>query len=105
MPSLLTLEVCYASPTTQRLFALTLPEPVRVSEAIQASGVLQQFPELVLSQLVVGIFGKKCTLSTLLKSGDRVEIYRPLTIDPMTARRLRAQRSQQRLQKPAARRR
>lgn len=61
-----------------------------------ASGVLARFPELVIEQLAVGIFSQKCSLDTPLKAGDRVEIYRPLTIDPKAARRLRAERNKKR---------
>ena len=40
--------------------------------------------------LDVGIWGRRCSLDQLVAEGDRVEIYRPLTIDPMEARRTRA---------------
>ena len=90
MPNRIRVEVCYASTTAQCLLSVDLPEESVVSDAIQRSGILIRFPELVLEQLSVGLFSKKCTLDTILKEGDRVEIYRPLTIDPKVARRLRA---------------
>jgi putative ubiquitin-RnfH superfamily antitoxin RatB of RatAB toxin-antitoxin module len=62
-----------------------------VLEAIRASGLLEQFPELDVSSLTVGIWGRPCLLDAGLNAGDRVEIYRPLAMDPKEARRLRAQ--------------
>ena len=58
--------------------------------AIRASGLLDRFQQWRLPELVVGVFGKKVNLDTLLADGDRVEIYQPLQIDPKEARRLRA---------------
>ena len=86
-------EICYASPTQQCLLSVQVPENTLVSEAIQRSGILSRFPELKSEELILGIFSKKCSLETVLKEGDRVEIYRPLTIDPKTARRLRAEKN------------
>lgn len=85
-------EVCYATPQEQCLLSLIVPKNTNVQNVILSSKILERFPELKLEQLVVGIFGKKCTLQTLLSEGDRIEIYRPLTIDPKVARRLRAQK-------------
>ncbi|MEO6362488.1 MAG: RnfH family protein [Caldimonas sp.] len=63
-----------------------------VLDAIRASGVLLRFPALDISTRSVGIWGRACDLGSPLKHGDRVEIYRPLAMDPMQARRLRATR-------------
>lgn len=93
MPSVIWVEVCYANPSQQWLLPIELPQGSLVSQAIESSGILNRCPELVLDDLKVGIFSKKCTLDTVLKEGDRVEIYRPLTIDPKVARRLRAQKN------------
>ena len=70
--------------------ALNLNVGATIGEVIQASGVLENFSDLVLEKLNVGIFGHKKLLSDRVKEGDRVEIYRPLFIDPMQARRKRA---------------
>jgi putative ubiquitin-RnfH superfamily antitoxin RatB of RatAB toxin-antitoxin module len=90
MSELLTVEVAYATPHQQALIALDLPAPATVANAIKASGVLAQFPELAETTLTVGIFGRVTTLEQALKAGDRVEIYRPLVHNPKDARRLRA---------------
>jgi hypothetical protein len=58
--------------------------------AVEASGVILQVPELAHAPLQVGVFGQLRSPGDLLHDGDRVEIYRPLTIDPKEARRIRA---------------
>ncbi len=82
-------EVAYAKPERQAVLVVDLPIGSTVEQAIHASGLLQQFPEIDLTQQKVGIFGQVCKLDHPLQDGDRVEIYRPLTQDPMTARRNR----------------
>ena len=84
--------VAYASKTQQFEVSLEFPPATVVRHAIERSGVLKYFPEINLSVNRVGIFGELKTLDTVLQEGDRVEVYRPLTIDPKEARRLRAQR-------------
>lgn len=86
----LTVEVVYASPERQRLVSVSVPAGARVAEAIAASGVLQEFPEIDLTSNRVGIFGQLTRLDEVLRDGDRVEIYRPLIADPKEARRMRA---------------
>lgn len=51
--------------------------------------VLQHWPKHLNQGWAMGIFGKKCTLDTLLQQGDRLELYRPLRVDPKVARRER----------------
>jgi putative ubiquitin-RnfH superfamily antitoxin RatB of RatAB toxin-antitoxin module len=63
-----------------------------VLDAIRASGVLDRFAELDISSQWVGVWGRRCALETILSEGDRVEIYRPLAVDPKEARRRRARR-------------
>lgn len=89
---LIQVEVAYAKPERQLLIELTLPADSTIEQAIQTSGILQQFPEIDLNQQKVGIFSQACKLDKALQDGDRVEIYRPLTQDPMTARRNRLQK-------------
>lgn len=77
--------------TPERAFrrTLALPAPATVGEAIEASDVRRQVPGLAGRALEVGVFGQRRTLADALQDGDRVEIYRPLTIDPKEARRVR----------------
>ena len=79
-------EVAYAKPKTQALLPLEIPDGTTVGDAINASGILNLFPEIEQNPLSVGIFGRPCALETQLNPGDRVEIYRPLIVDPRAAR-------------------
>ena len=81
---------------------LTLPAGATVSAALQASGLLLRHPGLALDPSMVGVWGRRAALDAALRDGDRVEIYRPLMVDPKEARRLRA-REQRRGGKPGAR--
>lgn len=86
------IEMVYGNASTQVLLNVHVPEGCTVKTAITVSGILQQFPHLKLNELSVGIFSQKATLETVLHPGDRVEIYRPLLMDPKAARRLRAEK-------------
>ncbi len=81
-------EVAYALPERQYLFDFEVPEGTTVAEAIQQSGILEEVPDLNYEK--VGIFYKPVKLDTVLKAGDRVEIYRPLIADPKARRRREA---------------
>ncbi len=86
---LISVEVAYATSERQVIVAVDLPLDGTLEQAIQVSGILQQFPEIDLSKQKTGIFGSVCKLEKVLAEGDRVEIYRPLLQDPMVARRNR----------------
>ncbi len=90
MAPVLEVEVAYAKPNTQALISVTLAAEATVEQAIIRSGILSRFPEIDLKTTEVGIFGKICRLSDSVKTGDRIEIYRPLSQNPMDARRQRA---------------
>ena len=68
---------------------VTLDDGASVLQAVQASGVLRRLPEIDLMQAEVGIWGRKADLNQPLRERDRVEIYRPLAVDPKVARRER----------------
>ncbi len=87
------IEVAYGQSSRQVIVPLRVSALCTVEEAIQLSGILQQFPEINLTCNKVGIFSKIVTLNKTVQPGDRIEIYRSLTIDPKQARLLRAQRS------------
>jgi len=84
------IEVAFATPIKQLSISVKLQEAVTVKEAIIQSRITDQFPEIDLLRMKVGVFGKVCSLGKILKEGDRVEIYRSLLLDPMDARRNRA---------------
>ncbi|MDH5300342.1 MAG: RnfH family protein [Gammaproteobacteria bacterium] len=83
-------EVAYARPDVQEIFALEVEAGTNAEQAIVRSGVLEKFPEIDLANNKVGIFGKLTKLQQPLIAGDRVEIYRPLLADPKEVRRRRA---------------
>ena len=84
--------VAYASPDVQFLQTVSLPEGAAVQDALDASGVCKQFTTINWQTHAVGILSRVVSLDTVLSAGDRVEIYRPLTFDPMTIRRKRAEK-------------
>ena len=84
--------VCYAKAQQQETISLIVPSQTSVLRAIQQSGILEKYPEINLSENSVGIFGNVVTLNQVLQDNDRVEIYRPLQMNPIEARRLRAER-------------
>lgn len=94
MAALIRVEICYASPTQQWLKTLEITEGSTVLEVIKVSRVLERFPEIDSLSERVGIFGRRVTLETVVKTDDRVEIYRALPRDPKETRRLRAQKLQ-----------
>ncbi len=81
--------VAYALPERQTVLAVTLPEGATLEEALRRSGILALYPEVDLARQPVGVSGRVRPLSTVLKAGDRVEIYRPRLADPKAARRSR----------------
>jgi len=83
-------EVAYALPDEQVIFTVELPEGCTAKQAILKSGILERFPEIDCTVQKIGIFSQRCRLDKVLQEGDRVEIYRSLTIDPKQARLLRA---------------
>lgn len=87
-------EVAYARPDKQRIISLDVPEGTTLAEAARLSGIVEMFPEIDLAEIDMGIFGKvvKKPDEQELREGDRVELYRPLKIDPKQARLNRAKK-------------
>ena len=88
----ITVEVACALPARQFLRVLRLPAGSTVAAAIAAAGVVEACG-LDRATLDAGIWSRRTALDAVLADGDRVELYRPLLIDPKEARRLRAQRA------------
>src|SRR3712207_139427 len=84
---MLDIEVVYAEGEKQWRIPVSLYAGCTVLEAIQASGILSLCPQINISTQKVGIFGVLASFTTLLNDGDRVEIYRPIMVDPMQKRR------------------
>jgi len=84
-------ELAYALPDQQILLALDVEQGTTVSQLVELSGILEQFPDIDISKTnKIGIFGKLTKANTVLREKDRVEIYRPLIADPKEVRRRRA---------------
>jgi putative ubiquitin-RnfH superfamily antitoxin RatB of RatAB toxin-antitoxin module len=82
--------VAYCAVDARWLAPLRVAPGTTLRQAIIDCGVLEKFPELAAGALDVGVFGHRRALDLPLADGDRIEIYRPLQLDPMAARRLRA---------------
>jgi len=77
------------APRQVREWALDIPNCSSAKQAVEQCGVLAEFADLALDTLNVGIWGKRYGLNHKLEDNDRVEIYRPLRVDPKVARRER----------------
>ena len=84
------IEVVYALPANQALKCFNVPDGTTIEQAIALSGIIAQFPEIDVAKNKFGIFGQLANAETVLRHQDRIEIYRPLIIDPKEARRKRA---------------
>ncbi len=93
MNKLITVEVAYALPERQCILTIQMKSDSTIQMAIEQSGILAEFPDINLSAQSVGVFGKKKRLTDIIFDGDRIEIYRALTIDPKEARRQKAIRT------------
>jgi hypothetical protein len=80
-------EVVYALRDRQRLVQVRFSEGMTAIEAVEASRLLEVFPELAAVKLDLGVYGRVVQQTHVLRPGDRVEIYRRLTADPREARR------------------
>ncbi|HZZ03261.1 RnfH family protein [Paraburkholderia sp.] len=93
MSARLSIEVCYALANEQTLIAVELPEGATLQQALDASGILRRYPQIDLGTQKVGVFGKLKPLDTVLADRDRVEIYRPLLVDPKLSRQRRVEKT------------
>ncbi|MFL9990908.1 RnfH family protein [Paraburkholderia sediminicola] len=93
MSARLSIEVCYALANEQTLIAVELPEGATVQQALDTSGILQRYPQIDLGTQKVGVFGKLKPLDAVLADHDRVEIYRPLLVDPKLSRQRRVEKT------------
>ena len=85
MGKMITIETAYALEEVQYLFAEQVEEGTTVEQALQNSKLLKEVPGINIDK--VGIFGKLVNSDTVLREGDRIEVYRPLKADPRDRRR------------------
>jgi putative ubiquitin-RnfH superfamily antitoxin RatB of RatAB toxin-antitoxin module len=84
--------IVYALPDRQVVRDLELPEGTTVAVALRGSGFLEEFPAIDPTNTPLGIYGRIVSGDTVLQPGERLEIYRPLHVEPKTARRQRSNR-------------
>jgi uncharacterized protein len=87
---MLSIEVVYALPEKQEIITVKLPVGATARQAIEATGLLQKYPEIDLAKNKLGVFAKLSKPDAVLRDRDRVEIYRPLIADPKEVRKQRA---------------
>ncbi|QEA38542.1 RnfH family protein [Pistricoccus aurantiacus] len=93
--SKVTIEVAFALPSHQKIVILNVEAGTTARQAVALAELEQYFPELPIdtfTQADLGIFGKplRDPATYEVREGDRVEVYRPLIIDPVSARARRA---------------
>ncbi len=95
---LINVEVVYALPDRQKLIPLRVVDGTTMYEAVQQSGIVGFFPGLDIDHASMGIFSKveANPKARVLADGERVEIYRPLVIDPKDNRKARAKQAKDR---------
>lgn len=99
---IINVEVTYGLPERQVLLALKVADGTTALEAVHQSDIAKHYPEADVANAPMGIFSSLIAnpKEYVLKEGDRVEIYRPLTLDPKEARLRRASESQSRRSDP-----
>jgi putative ubiquitin-RnfH superfamily antitoxin RatB of RatAB toxin-antitoxin module len=96
VPEHVAVEVVYALRDRQHVSRVRHADGMTAIEVVEASGLLNVFPELAGNRLDLGVYGRVVQETQVLLPGDRVEIYRPLTADPREARRRLAARGKTR---------
>lgn len=91
--------VVYALADRQSIVKLAVPAGTTVEVAVEMSGLKRRFPQIASGPLQCAIFGRVVDASQVLGEGDRIEILRPLLIDPKENRRQTAARARAAAQK------
>lgn len=92
-PAEIRVEVVFAAgPHQVDLRQLSLPQGATAADALRASGLAAGWPAEQLDALRLGCWGRVCDPGLVLRDRDRIELYRPLQVDPKEARRLRYRR-------------
>lgn len=88
--------VVYCTPQRQHQLRVEVPAGSTLREAVAASGLIEREPALAGRPLDLGVFSRPRSADAAVREGDRIEVYRPLTVDPKLARRVRAEVKQRR---------
>jgi uncharacterized protein len=87
-PATLTVSVVYALPERYWCADVRVPATASVGDALRAAAL--EAPGVEIAEDRLAVFGRPVTLASALHDGDRIEILRPLLVDPKDARRQRA---------------
>lgn len=93
-PTTIEVEVAYALPERQIIQSVNVPPGTNARDAVWRAELQKQFHEIDPAHCRIGVFGRSVSDDYVLRAGDRVEIYRPLQIDPREARRRLAARGE-----------
>lgn len=93
MANTIKIETAYALEEVQYLFEEHVEVGTTVAQALENSKLLEEVPGI--STEKVGIFGKLVTPDTVLREGDRIEVYRPLKADPRERRRQKVEKERE----------
>ena len=91
MSDTIRVQVVYALPERQDIVTMELAAGATAQQAVEASGLLQKYPDIDLAKNKLGVFSKLVKADQVLRHRDRVEIYRALIADPKEVRRKRAE--------------
>ena len=91
----LSIEVVYGTPTRQEIISCIVEPNTTIEQAILASGIVDEFPEIDLAVNNVGIWNRAAKLTDIVKDLDRIEVYRPLLADPKEVRKRRAEKAKE----------
>lgn len=80
-------EIAFALPDRQLLETVLVTAGETVLDVVTKSGVQEAFPDYEIDRLAVGIWGREVQRDQVVRENDRIEIYRPLELDPREARR------------------
>ena len=79
--------VAYSESGQQIWLNIEVPDDSTVTQAIEKSGILRMFPQIDLATQKIGIYGRLVKPDAAVRPGDRIEIYRAITCDPLTVPR------------------
>lgn len=98
---MINISVAYALPDRQIVVPLQVPAGTHALRAVELSGIQSQLPGVDVLAMPMGVFSVlldgPAPAEYMVEEGDRIELYRPLTIDPKQARLKRAARSRKRM--------
>jgi uncharacterized protein len=91
--TLIEIEVLYALPERAVVRTFRLAPSAKVADALRLAAADPAFAGIDIAAAPVGLYGKLVSPEQTLQEGDRIEIYRPLALDPKAARRARAKQA------------